>query len=78
MVEAKKNEKVDDTYIKMKDAMTSILEKLPLNEGASILFGLPSKKISQIFAKMNPQTASDLTQRLKKGPPFVDDNQTKE
>lgn len=79
MVEAKKNEKVDDTYIKMKDAAAAaILEKLPLNEGASILFGLPSKKISQIFAKMNPQTASDLTQRLKKGPPFVDDNQTKE
>ena len=79
LVEAKKAEKVDDTYIKMKDgAAASIIEKLPPHEAAAIMFGLPSKKISQIFAKMNPQTASEITQRLKKGPPFVEDNQTKE
>ncbi len=79
LVEAKKNEKIDDTYNKMKDgAAAGIIEKLPVNEGAAILFGLPAKKISQIFAKMNPQIASDLTQRLKKGPPFIDNNQTKE
>ena len=79
LVEAKKSEKVDETYVKMKDgAAAAIIEKLPPHEGASILFGLPAKKISQIFAKMNPQTASEITQRLKKGPPFVEDNQTKE
>lgn len=79
LVEAKKSEKVDETYIKMKDATAAaIIEKLPVNEGAAIMFGLPAKKISQIFVKMNPQTASEITQRLKKGPPFMDDNKTKE
>ena len=78
-VEAKKTEKVDETYIKMKDAAAaSIIEKLPSHEAASIMFGLPAKKVSQIMAKMNPQVASDITQKLKKGPPFVEDNQTKE
>jgi flagellar motility protein MotE (MotC chaperone) len=78
-IDAKKNEKIDETYGKMKDAAAAaIIEKLPTNEGAAIMFGLPAKKISQIFAKMNPQTASDITLRLKKGPPFVDNNQTKE
>lgn len=77
-IEAKKNEKIDETYLKMKDAAAaSIIEKLPIHEGAAIMFGLPAKKISQIFAKMNPQTASDITLRLQKGPPFLDDNQTK-
>ncbi|WP_263833975.1 MotE family protein [Sulfurospirillum oryzae] len=79
LVEAKKSEKIDETYIKMKDAAAAaIIEKLPIHEGAAIMFGLPAKKISQVMAKMNPQVASDITQRLKKGPPFVDDNKTKE
>jgi flagellar motility protein MotE (MotC chaperone) len=30
------------------------------------------------MAKMNPQIASEITQQLKKGPPFVENNQTKE
>lgn len=78
-VEAKKNDKMDETYIKMKDAAAAaIVEKLPIHEGAAIMFGLPPKKISQILAKMNPQVASEITQRLKKGPPFLDNNQTKE
>jgi flagellar motility protein MotE (MotC chaperone) len=79
LVEAKKNEKIDETYVKMKDgAAAAIVEKLPTHEAAAILFGLPAKKISQVLAKMNPQIASEITQRLKKGPPFNENNQTKE
>ena len=78
-VQAKKNDKLDETYIKMKDAAAAaIVEKLPVHEGAFIMFGLPAKKVSQILAKMNPQIASEITQQLKKGPPFVENNQTKE
>lgn len=78
-VEAKKGDKLDETYIKMKDAAAAaIVEKLPVHEGAAIMFGLPAKKVSQIMAKMNPQIASEITQQLKKGPPFVENNQTKE
>lgn len=79
LVEARKNEKIDESYVKMKDgAAAAIIEKLPTHEAAAIMFSLPSKKISQVFAKMNPQTASEITQRLKKGPPFNENNQTKE
>ncbi|WP_333805636.1 MotE family protein [Sulfurospirillum sp.] len=78
-VQAKKGDKLDETYIKMKDAAAAaIVEKLPIHEGAAIMFGLPAKKVSQIMAKMNPQVASEITQQLKKGPPFVENNQTKE
>lgn len=78
-VEAKKNDKLDETYIKMKDAAAAaIVEKLPVHEGAAIMFGLPAKKMSQIMAKMDPKIASEITQQLKKGPPFVENNQTKE
>ncbi|MBN1840361.1 MAG: PDP protein [Campylobacterales bacterium] len=78
-IEAKKNDKLDETYIKMKDAAAAaIIEKLPVHEGAAILFGLPPKKLSQIMAKMDPQIASEITQSLKKGPPFIENNQTKE
>jgi flagellar motility protein MotE (MotC chaperone) len=78
-VQAKKSDKIDETYIKMKDAAAaSIIEKLPVHEGAAMMFGLPAKKVSQIMAKMNPQIASEIMQQLKKGPPFVENNQTKE
>ena len=78
-VEAKKNDKLDETYIKMIDAAAAaIVEKLPVHEGAAIMFGLPAKKMSQIMAKMDPKIASEITQQLKKGPPFVENNQTKE
>jgi len=78
-VQAKKSDKMDETYIKMKDAAAAaIVEKLPVHEGAAMMFGLPAKKVSQIMAKMNPQIASEIMQQLKKGPPFVENNQTKE
>lgn len=78
-VQAKKSDKIDETYVKMKDAAAaSIIEKLPVHEGAAMMFGLPAKKVSQIMAKMNPQIASEIMQQLKKGPPFVENNQTKE
>lgn len=79
LIDAKKNEKMDETYIKMKDASAAaILEKLPVHEASALMFGLPAKKMSQILAKMDPKIASEVTQRLKIGPPFVENNQTKE
>lgn len=79
LIEAKKNEKMDETYIKMKDASAAaILEKLPVHEASALMFGLPAKKMSQILAKMDAKKASEITQRLKLGPPFVENNQTKE
>lgn len=78
LVDSKKNGKIDETYIKMKDAAAaSILEKLPTHEAAAIVFSLPPKKISQIFAKMDVQKASEITQRLRQGPPFSDNNESK-
>lgn len=78
LIDTKKNAKIDETYIKMKDAAAAaIMEKLPVHESAAIMFGLPAKKISQILAKMSPQIASEITHRLKVGPPFVDESKTK-
>lgn len=78
-IDAKKNEKIDETYGKMKDAAAAaIIEKLPTNEAAAIMFGLTAKKISQVMAKMDPKIAAEVTQRFKLGPPFSENNQTKE
>lgn len=78
LIDSKKNGKIDETYLKMKDASAAaILEKLPLHEAAAIIFSLPAKKISLIFAKMDVQKASEITQRLRQGPPFIDLNQSK-
>jgi len=34
------------------------------------MFTLQAKKVSKIMAKMDPKKASQVTQRLVKGPPF--------
>lgn len=70
-IENKKNDKIKDTYAKMKDASAaSILESLEREEAASILFSLAPKKVSAIMSKMNPVVASEITVLLTKGPPF--------
>lgn len=71
-IDAKKSQKISQTYAKMKDSKASaIIEELPLNEAAEILFAMDSKDIGKIFAKMDAQKAAKLTEMLKKGPPFV-------
>ena len=71
-IDAKKSQKISQTYAKMKDSKASaIIEELPLNEAAEILFVMDSKDIGKIFAKMDAQKAAKLTEMLKKGPPFV-------
>lgn len=66
-----KNDKISDTYAKMKEsAAAGILESLPINESAAVMFTLEAKKISKIMAKMDPLKASKITQRLRVGPPF--------
>lgn len=66
-----KNDKISDTYSKMKDsAAAGILEALPINESAAVIFTLQAKKVSKIMAKMDPIKASKITQRLRIGPPF--------
>ena len=51
-------------------AAAGILESLPINESAAVIFTLEAKKISKIMAKMDPIKASQITQRLRIGPPF--------
>lgn len=71
-IDAKKSQKISQTYAKMKDSKASaIIEELPLNEAAEILFAMDSKDIGKIFAKMDALKAAKLTEMLKKGPPFV-------
>ena len=72
-----KDDKVRDTYLKMKDKKAAaILDNMPRDKAAKILFTLNPKKISKIMAKMNPVYASEVTLLLKEGPPF-DQNSTK-
>lgn len=73
-IDGAKNDKISDSYSKMKDsAAAAILEELPINESAAVIFTLQSKKVSKIMAKMDPKKASQITQRLVQGPPFYDD-----
>lgn len=81
LINGKKEDKIKETYAKMKDsAAAGIIEQLPLEEGAAVIFSLEAKKVSKIMAKMDPQKASDITQRLRVGPPFGESeaNTTKE
>lgn len=66
-----KNTKLSETYTKMKDsAAAGILELLPLDEASAVIFSLSATKVSKIMAKMTPDIASKITQRLRRGPPF--------
>lgn len=72
-----KNDKISESYSKMKDSSAAgILEQLPIQESAAILFSLQAKKVAKIMAKMTASKASLITQRLRIGPPF-DSNTTK-
>ncbi|RDU61710.1 MotE family protein [Helicobacter sp. MIT 14-3879] len=71
MIENKKTQKISQTYSKMKDSKAgAIIDNMPLNEAAELLFPMDSKDIGKILAKMPPQKAAKLTEILKKGPPF--------
>lgn len=66
-----KNNKLAQTYAKMKDSKAApIIENLPQDEAASILFALSAQDMGKILSKMNPKKAAELTEILKKGPPF--------
>lgn len=68
---AKIASKVATTYAKMRDSQAApIIEALPLEDAASILFSLDAKVISKILSKMTPPKAAALTERLQAGPPF--------
>ena len=66
-----KNDKISETYSKMKDSSAAgILSELSNTEAAAVLFTLQAKKVSKIMAKMDAKKASKITQRLVLGPPF--------
>ncbi|PAF42729.1 hypothetical protein BKH45_03740 [Helicobacter sp. 11S03491-1] len=66
-----KNNKLALTYAKMKDSKAApIIENLPQDEAASILFALSAQDMGKILSKMDPKKAAELTEILKKGPPF--------
>lgn len=71
-IDSKTSQKISQTYAKMKDSKASeIIQELPLNEAAELLFSMDTKVIGKIFAKMDAGKAAKLTEMLKKGPPFV-------
>lgn len=66
-----KNNKLAQTYAKMRDSKAApIIENLPQDEAASILFALSAQDMGKILSKMDPKKAAELTEVLKKGPPF--------
>lgn len=68
--------KIAQTYAKMKDSKAAaILSDLPYEEAANILFLLKAQEASKILGKMESKKAANLTQILKKGPPFKEENQ---
>lgn len=70
-IDGAKNNKLAQTYAKMKDSKAApIIENLPQDEAASILFALSAQDMGKILSKMNPKKAAELTEILKKGPPF--------
>lgn len=71
-IDEKKNTKITQTYAKMKDSKAgAIIEAMPLAQGAEILFAMDAKSVGKILAKMEAQKAAQLTELLKKGPPFI-------
>ena len=52
----------------------AILQNLPDEEAAMILFALDTKTTSKILSKMDVQKAATLTTLLQKGPPFKKDS----
>ncbi len=70
-IQDESDNKIAQTYAKMKDSKAAaILSDLPSNQAAGILFLLKAQEVGKILAKMQPQKAAELTEVLKKGPPF--------
>lgn len=73
-IDAKKASKVAQTYTKMKDSKAgAILNEMPLKNAAEILWIMDSKDIGRILAKMDAPKAAQITELLKKGPPFEEE-----
>lgn len=67
-----KDDKIAETYSKMKASKAApILEAMNRGEAAEILFSLNPKIMGAMLGKMAPANASELTELLKKGPPFT-------
>lgn len=66
-----KNNKISDTYTKMKDSKAGvIIENMSIRDAVELLHSMDSKSMGKVLSKMNPQKAAKLTELLKKGPPF--------
>lgn len=66
-----KNNKISDTYTKMKDSKAGvIIENMSIRDAVELLHTMDSKSMGKVLSKMNPQKAAKLTELLKKGPPF--------
>lgn len=77
-IQEESDNKIAQTYAKMKDSKAAaILNDLPNSQAAGILFLLKTQEMGKILAKMQPQKAAELTELLKKGPPFEDPKQKK-
>ena len=68
-----KNNKISDTYTKMKDSKAGvIIENMSIRDAVELLHSMDSKSMGKVLSKMSPQKAAKLTELLKKGPPFSD------
>lgn len=78
-VKKAKESRIAETYAKMKASKAApILEAMDRGEAADILNNLDPKVMGGILAKMTPASASELTELLKKGPPFTTPKKTQE
>lgn len=72
------SDKVLQVYQNMKDEpAATIISGLDRKEAAKILYALPPKKISSILSKMDAAVAGELTEILRNGNIFSDENKTK-
>lgn len=70
-IQKAKDDKVIETYTKMKPgAAAAAMAEMDTAVAASIMFNLTPKQSAKIFAKMDAPKAAQLTEILKKGPPF--------
>jgi len=75
-IEKRKTIKVIELYAKMKaGAAAAAIEAMNVDHGAMILYQLAPKQASKIIAKMAPEKAASMTERIMKGPPFKLDSE---
>jgi flagellar motility protein MotE (MotC chaperone) len=70
-IQKAKENRLTQTYAKMKPAAAAaMLSEMNTSSSASILFTLEPKKVAEFLSKMDAKKASEVSERIKRGPPF--------